>query len=161
MAQTEWDPLKELASVQERMNKLFESALARTNFDADGGVGAWTPVADVYETQDHLVFCLELPGLHQSDLDLKVEGDDLVVQGERGMGRDQQGEQFHRVERTYGKFARKFRLPSNVDRESIEAVYSDGVLRIQLPKKGEARFDGYPEESLDDWHRRHGLHDEA
>ena len=83
MAPTEWDPLKELVGIQERMNKLFESALARTNFDAEGGVGAWTPVADVYEGEESVVFCLELPGLAQSDIDVRLEDDELVVRGER------------------------------------------------------------------------------
>src|SRR6185436_2347480 len=112
MAKAEWDPLKELVGVQERMNKLFESALAKTNFDADGGVGAWAPVTDVYETPDQFVLCLELPGLDQKDIDLRMDGDELVVQGERRMEREQPGEQFHRVERSYGKFVRRFPIPS-------------------------------------------------
>ncbi len=135
MAQTEWDPLKELASVQSRMNKLFESALARTKFDDEGGVGAWTPVSDVYETPDHLVFCLELAGLDQSDIDVRVDGDELVVQGERRMDREQSGE-FHRVERSYGKFCRRFPIPSTADRQTVEAVYRHGVLHVSLLKKG-------------------------
>ena len=135
MANAEWDPLKELVGVQERMNKLFESALVRTNFDAEGGVGAWTPLADVYETPTHVVFSLELPGLSLADIDLKVEDDDLLVHGERKMQREEEGEQFHRVERSYGKFARRFRLPSHVDRDSVEATYRDGVVTVALSKR--------------------------
>jgi len=135
MSPADWDPVRELAVIQERMNKLFETALARTNFDADGGVGAWTPVADVFESAGRLDLRVELPGLEQSDIDLRVEGDEIVVQGERKMDREQAGEQFHRVERSYGKFARRFPLPSTVDRDSVEAVYRDGVLEISLQKK--------------------------
>lgn len=138
MPQNEWDPLKELVGIQERMNKLFESALARTNFDADGGVGAWTPVADVYETGGRIVFCLELPGLEQADIDLRLENDDLIVQGERRMERGSPGEQFHRVERSYGKFLRRFRLPSHVDPSSVHAAYRNGVLTITLDKRDDA-----------------------
>lgn len=138
MAPSEWDPLKDLAAIQTRMNKLFESALARTHVDAEGSVGAWTPVADVYETADRLVFSLELPGLTQSDIDLRIEAAELVVQGERTMEREQPGEQFHRVERAYGKFVRRFPLGAEVDRQRVEAVYRDGVLRITLPKKPDA-----------------------
>lgn len=138
MAQTEWDPLKDLAGIQERMNKLFESALARTNFDAEGGIGAWSPVADVYETAEGLVFCLEIPGLAQSDIDVRLENDELVIQGERAMTRGGTGEQFHRVERSYGKFARRFRLPSHIDRSSVAANYDNGVLTISLAKTEEA-----------------------
>jgi HSP20 family protein len=135
MAQADWDPLKELQVVQQRMNKLFETALARTNFDAEGGVGAWVPVSDVYETPDGLVVCLELPGLSAADIDVRVDGDDLVVQGERGMEREHPGEQYHRVERSYGKFARRFALPSDVDRNSAAADYKNGVLTIRLTRR--------------------------
>jgi len=138
MAQTEWDPLKDLAGIQERMNKLFESALARTNFGSEGGVGAWTPIADVYENDRHLVFCLELPGLSQSAIDVRLEDDEMVVQGERAMGRGGTGEQFHRVERSYGKFIRRFRVPSHVDRDSVAASYENGVLTISLTKTEDA-----------------------
>ena len=138
MAQTEWDPLKDLVGIQERMNKLFESALARTNFDAEGGVGAWTPVADVYEGEESVVFCLELPGLAQSDIDVRLEDDELVVRGERQMERGAPGEQFHRVERSYGKFVRRFRLRPHIDRQSVTGVYQDGVLTITLAKKEDA-----------------------
>jgi HSP20 family protein len=138
MAQTEWDPLKDLVGIQERMNKLFESALARTNFDAEGGVGAWTPVADVYEDAEKLVFCLELPGLAQSDIDVRLEDDELVVRGERQMDRGAPGEQFHRVERSYGKFVRRFRLRSRIDPASVVASYNDGVLVVTLAKKDDA-----------------------
>jgi HSP20 family protein len=135
MARSEWDPLKELVVVQQRMNKLFESALARTNFDAEGGVGAWTPISDVYETPERMILHVELPGLDQADIDVRVERDELVVQGERRMDRDPAGE-FHRVERSYGKFLRRFHLPQTIDRESVEAVYRDGVLSVTLTKQG-------------------------
>ena len=138
MSQAEWDPLKDLAGVQERMNKLFESALARTNFDAEGGIGAWSPLADVHETAESLCLYLELPGVDQKDIDLRLEGDELLVQGERKMEREDAGEQYHRVERSYGKFARRFALPSNVDRGSVAAVYRDGVLKVTLSKKENA-----------------------
>ena len=133
----QWDPLTELLSVQKRMNELFESAMARTNFDTRGGFDAWTPVCDVYEAAGGLVLDLELPGMDQSEIDLRLDGDELVVEGERKMERDQSGEH-HRVERSYGRFARRFRIPSTVDRDSVRATYSNGLLRVDLPQKGEA-----------------------
>jgi HSP20 family protein len=136
MAQTEWDALKELKKVQARMNSLFENALARTNFDAEGGVGAWVPVADVHESDDRLTVSLELPGVDQADIEIRVVGDDLVVEGERRMGRETtEGEQFHRVERSYGPFSRRFPLASTLDRESVDAVYNHGVLTITMLKR--------------------------
>ena len=138
MAQTVWDPLRELVGIQERMNKLIESALARTNFGSEGGIGAWTPIADVFEEPERIVFCLELPGLAEAEIDVRLDGDELVVQGERRMERGAPGEQFHRVERSYGKFARRFRLPTLVDSQAVDATYALGVLTISLTRKADA-----------------------
>jgi HSP20 family protein len=132
----EWDPLKELVTVQKRMNKLFESALARTDFETQDDVDSWTPSCDVYETPEALVLYLELPGLEQEQIELRLDGDELVVAGERKIDREQPGEHFHRVERSYGKFSRRFHLPSSVDRETVEASYRNGLLRVSLANKG-------------------------
>ena len=138
-----WDPMRDLASVQKQMNKLVESAMARTDFQVPGGVGSWEPVADVYETDEALVVTLEIPGLRQEDIDARIDGDDLVIEGERRMDREQPGEHFHRVERSYGRFLRMFRLPPYVDRNSIDARYVDGVLKILL-----ARADGGEQKAI-------------
>jgi len=135
-----WDPLKELMTVQKRMNQLFESALARTDFGTQDEFDTWTPVCDAYETPEAVVLCLELPGLRQEMIDLRLEGDELVVSGERKMDQGAPGEHFHRVERSYGKFSRRFRVPSTVERGSVRASYRDGVLRVTLPN-GEPRRD--------------------
>jgi HSP20 family protein len=132
----EWDSLKQLLTVQKQMNKLFESALERTDFDAHDEVDTWAPLADVHSTPDSLVICLELPGLEQDEIDVHVEGDELLVCGERKIERERDGERFHRVERAYGKFSRRFHLPSTVDRERVEASYREGLLRIEMPQQG-------------------------
>ncbi len=136
MTQGKWDPLKELTTVQSKMNRLFESALGMADFDGHGEPDTWTPVCDVYESPDSLVVWLELPGLEQRQIDVRVDGDDLVVSGEREIEREQRGERFHRVERPYGKFLRRFHLPSTVNREAVEASFRDGLLRITLPNRG-------------------------
>ena len=135
--QRQWDPLRELTAVQKRMNKLFESAMGMADFDAHDELDCWSPICDMYETPEALVICLELPGLEQGGIDVRVDGDDLVVSGEREIEREQPGEQFHRVERPYGKFLRRFHLPSTVDRASVEASFRDGVLRITLPSRAD------------------------
>jgi len=136
MSRAEWDPLRELSKVQERMNRLFETALGRTDFDAGGGIDTWTPIADVHEADSCLVLSLELPGVDQKDIELRVEGDELIVEGERHMNPESpKGEQFHRVERSYGKFSRRFAMPSTVNRDAVEAAYRNGVLQITLLKK--------------------------
>jgi HSP20 family protein len=134
MTQRLWDPLKELEGVHRRLNQLFESALSRSDFDTHEGIGAWAPTADVHETGDSFVVELELPGLDQREIEIRVDGDELVVEGERRMRRGETNETFHRVERNYGKFSRRFRLPSTVDREHIEATYRNGVLDIVVAK---------------------------
>jgi HSP20 family protein len=135
---SDWEPLSELQHVQKRMNDLFESALA-SNFETQDGFDSWTPVCDAYATAGSLVLCLELAGLEQENIDLRVDGDELVVEGERMMEREHEGEHFHRVERSFGRFSRRFHLPSTVDREAVQATYSNGVLRIELPNSGSAR----------------------
>ena len=131
----DWDPMKEMLQVQQRLNQLFESAMVGTDFDASEGFGVWSPVADIYETPEMLCLDLELPGLKQEQIELRLDGDELVVEGAREMVREQEGEQFHRVERSYGKFSRRFRLPSTVDRDAIEATYRHGLLRVTLPRR--------------------------
>ena len=134
----DWDPLKEMLNVQKRLNTLFESALARTDFEAGEGVGGWTPVSDVFETAEQLVLALELPGLEQKQIELRVEGDELVIEGERAIDREGPGERFHRVERSHGRFSRRFRIPAAFDREAVSASYRNGLLRITLPRRSEA-----------------------
>lgn len=132
------DPLRELRAMQRRMNDLFESALARTNFDAADSLDAWTPVADVFECDGRLVVALEIPGVDRSAIDVRIDGDELVVAGDRGMEREHHGERYHRVERSYGSFERRFRLPSHVDRGSVRATFRNGLLSVTLPVKGGA-----------------------
>jgi len=133
----DWDPLKELATIQKKMNRLFETALVRTEFDdgAKAGVDAWTPQCDVFESDSALEIQLELPGLTQTQIDVRIDGDDLLVRGERTMERARAGERFHRVERSYGRFSRRIHLPSTVDREGVDASYRLGVLVVRLPKR--------------------------
>jgi HSP20 family protein len=135
----EWDALSELLNVQKRMNSLFESALARSNFETHDGFDSWTPVCDAFATPEGLVLYLELPGLEQDQIDLRVDGDELVVEGERRLEREQVGERYHRVERSFGRFSRRFNLPSTVNRDGVQASYREGVLRVELPNRGERR----------------------
>jgi len=128
-----WDPLKELLAVQKRMNSLFESALARTNFETDEGLDSWSPVCDVIETDREVRFCLELPGVEPSEIELRLEGDELVVEGERKMEAEQSGRHYLRVERSYGNFTRRFRVPSKVRHSDVSARFKDGVLTVSLP----------------------------
>ncbi len=132
------DPMNDLLSVQKQMNELFENALAKVGFEPEAGVGSWTPVADVLDEPGKRLFFLEIPGISQEDISVRIDGDELIVEGDRKMERGQPGEQYHRVERSYGKFTRRFRLPSSVERGSVKAKYGNGVLMITLEKRSEA-----------------------
>lgn len=135
-----WDPVGSLVSLQEKMNRLFEDSVRRS--DNPMGGGAWTPAVDIYETEKDIVISAELPGMSESDVDVEVRENVLTVRGERRFGTEVKEENnYHRVERSYGKFSRAFSLPKNVEAERITARFDKGVLEVRLPKsvKSEAR----------------------
>src|SRR5215831_17136431 len=136
MAITRWDPFREVASLQNRVNTLFrdftegESALTTASF---------VPAVDIYEDAQKVVLKLEVPGIDEKDLDIRVENNTLTVKGERKFEKEEKEENFHRIERRYGSFFRSFTVPSTVDTEHIGATYTAGVLKLELAKKPEAQ----------------------
>ncbi|MHB8174800.1 MAG: Hsp20/alpha crystallin family protein [Nitrospirota bacterium] len=139
MTLVKWDPIRNLVSLQERMNRLFEDSIKSPEDSVDRG--AWTPAVDIYETEKDIVISAELPGIDQDDVDVEVREGVLTVKGERRFEKDVKEENYHRVERAYGRFSRVFTLPKNVDTDKITAHYDKGVLEVRLPKsaKSEAR----------------------
>jgi HSP20 family protein len=138
MARDDWDPFQDLMQVQKRMNRLFEAALTGSLPETHAGPVGWKPVADVHETDDSLLICLELAGLRREEIEIEVDQGVLVVRGERHPHRrEADAGRYHRLERAYGPFHREFRLPESVDREQISAQFRNGVLSVTLPKKPE------------------------
>lgn len=130
-----WDPLGDILSLQERMNRLLDEALAPEHLAAPRPVsGGWTPAADVYETHDAFVVLMDLPGIAEDDVDVTVEGDSLSVRGLRRARLSARPDRFHRMERSHGPFARTFDLSHPVDPDRVSAQFRDGLLRIELPK---------------------------
>jgi HSP20 family protein len=127
------DPLADLLSLQEKMNRLFQESLSAEGLDAAFGP-AWTPLADAHETPDGYVVELEVPGLQRDDLDVQVEGARLVVRGERRPAPQGRPERFYRMERSYGPFSRSFTFAEPVDAGRVRAELRDGLLRLELPK---------------------------
>lgn len=128
------DPLRELLDLQERMNRLFDETLTRERLEEPSLLhGTWAPLADVVETPEAYVMEIELPGLGRDDVVIQVQGDELVVRGERRPAATG-GPVFHRLERRYGKFARGFRFAEEVDPDRIKAEFKDGLLRLEVPK---------------------------
>ena len=143
MAIVRWEPFRDLMTVQDRMNRIFDEAFrgaGRPAGEEDWALGgAWAPAVDIYEHEGNLVLKAELPGIDPKDVDVKVENNVLTLQGERRFESEVKREQYHRVERAYGGFSRSFTLPSVVDTEKIKAEFKDGVLRVSLPQREEAK----------------------
>jgi HSP20 family protein len=129
-----FDPLRDILSLQERMNRLFEESLSRERELPSGERGsAWSPAADVYETADSFVVLAELPGVSEDDVVVSVDGDELRLRGQRRQP-GPRPESFARLERSYGPFARDFRFSCEVDPDRVNAAFDDGLLRIEIRK---------------------------
>ena len=136
MAFTRWDPFREVQSLQNRVNALFR------DFSGDEGpvtTANFVPAVDIYEDEQNVVLKLEVPGIEEKDLDVRVENNTLTVKGERKFEKEEKEQNFHRIERRYGSFYRAFTLPTTVDAEHISAGYNAGVLKLELKKKPEAQ----------------------
>jgi HSP20 family protein len=140
MAIVRWDPFQDLASLQDRMNRIFEQTLSRFQGDREGLIaGAWAPVVDIYETPDSVVLKAELPGLSTQDIDIQVRDNVLTLKGERRLQKEVKEESYLRLERAYGSFQRAFTLPAAIQADKIRAVFKDGVLEVNIPKAEEAK----------------------
>ncbi len=139
MAIVRWQPFHDLAGVQERMNRIFDEAFRGGSEDDWSFGGAWAPSVDIYEHEGHIVLKAELPGIDPKDVDVRVENNVLTLRGERKLDTEIKREDYHRVERAYGKFSRSFTLPSVVDTDKIKAEYNHGVLQVSIPQKEEAK----------------------
>lgn len=133
-------PLADVAVLQNRLNSIFND-FARPDGESSESLamGSFIPPVDVYEDQHQLLLKLEVPGVKQEDLDVRVENQTLTVKGERKFESNEKEENFHRIERRYGSFTRSFTLPQTVDTGAVKAGYEAGVLTISLAKKEAAK----------------------
>lgn len=134
MALARWDPLHDLLSLQERINRLFEHGLAGGQPEGPGLPAGWSPLCDVVETDASYVVELELPGLSRDDVELGATSHELVVRGRRRAACDVRPDRFHRMERSYGRFQRVLRFEHELAAGGVTAELRDGVLRVELPK---------------------------
>ena len=133
MALVRWEPVRELSSLQNDMNRLFNTFFD-TPTAGNGPVRRWIPAMDLVETEDHFVLKADLPGLTEEDVHIDVEGDVLTVSGERKAEHEDKREGYVRVERSYGSFRRSLTLPEGVDADAVRASFDRGVLEISIPK---------------------------
>ncbi len=131
-----FDPVRDLFTLQDRMNRLFEEAARRGEREDEGEIerADWIPAADVYEDEREYVLALDLPGIDRSKLEVNLDDGRLVIRGDRAPA---EGVHARRTERPHGRFVRSFSLPDAVDRQAITADYKDGVLLLHLPKRTE------------------------
>ena len=139
MSIVRYDPFRDLRTLQEEVNRLFSTNLSHSFADEGIGRGAWNPNVDIYENKDHIVLEAELPGMKREDFDLTVENNVITLRGERQFEKKDDSDNYHRVERAYGSFTRSFTLPQTVSAEGAVAEYNNGVLRVTLPKREEAK----------------------
>src|SRR3982074_3414525 len=139
---TRWEPFREFSTMQDRMNRM--NRLFHESYSPEGPEEALTttsfaPPVDIYEDEHTITLKLEVPGIDEKDIDVRVEGNTLTVHGERKIEKEEKEENFRRVERQYGSFTRTFTLPPTVETDNVSATYDKGVLKVKLAKKAEAK----------------------
>jgi len=140
MAIVRWDPFRDLMNLQDEVNSLFRRSFFR-GADAPVAVetpAAWAPALDMHESEDQITVDVELPGMEAKDIEISLDDDILHIKGERKFASEVKEENYHRMERAYGRFERNIPLPRKVDEEKVTASVKDGVLNIVLPKAVEA-----------------------
>ena len=136
MALVRWDPVRDLDSFQSDFNRLFDSFFgARPGTEA----GRWMPAMDLVETDDHLVLRADLPGLDKDDVEIELKDDVLTISGGRKAEHEERQDGFHRIERSYGSFARSLTLPKGIDADQVQAEFEKGVLEVRIPKPAERK----------------------
>ena len=133
-----FDPYREIATLQDRLNRAFGSTFGRGDRE-DETLAAWAPPVDITEEKDRILITAELPGFKNDDISIQTENGMLTISGERRLEKESGDKAYHRVERSYGRFVRSFSLPNNVDRERIQARFADGLLHVELPKREDAK----------------------
>ena len=137
---TRFYPYRELNTLQDRVNRLFHESFTNSEGrDESLATASFAPAVDVYEDEHTVTLKIEVPGIDEKDIDVRIENRTLTVTGERKFEKEEKEENYRRVERQYGGFTRSFTLPNSVDPEQISAHYDKGVLKINLAKKAEAK----------------------
>lgn len=135
MAIIRWDPFRDLLTLREKMNRLFEDVVTARGQEKEFISSTWNPAVDIYESENQLVLTAEIPGVAEKDVEIKIEDNTLSIKGERRFETETKEENYHRLERSYGSFYRTFTLPNYVDQDKIHAEHENGVLKITMPKR--------------------------
>jgi HSP20 family protein len=136
---TRFEPFREFSTLQDRINRVFRDSYSGGGQEDSLTTSSFAPAVDVYEDEHKISLKIEVPGIDEKDIDIRVENNTLTVHGERKIEKEEKEENYRRVERQYGSFTRTFTLPTTVDTEKVSADYDKGVLKVSLPKKAEAK----------------------
>jgi HSP20 family protein len=136
MAAGNWEPLKDFANIQEKINKIFNEALSQSRLGLTKTGTGWTPATDLVERKDCFALEMEVPGIKTENLEIQCEGNSLTISGRRPLEENLKEENYSMLESSRGAFKRNFLLPENANEEGIEAELSNGLLRLKIPKAG-------------------------
>ncbi len=141
MALVRWEPVRELNTLQNEMNRLFSTFFdtPTTGSGGNGGLRRWIPAMDLVETDEHFILRADLPGVSEEDVKIEFEDNVLTVSGDRRTEHEEKREGFYRVERAMGSFSRSLTLPEGIDVDAVKATFDKGVLEIQIPKPEERK----------------------
>ncbi len=134
-----YDPFRELRNLQDEMTRLFTGSRPASFNREEMTHGAWAPSVDIFEDKDRLILEAELPGMNREDFEISVENNVITLSGERKFEKKTEGDNYHRIERSYGSFTRSFTLPQTVTADGATADFENGVLRVALPKREETK----------------------
>lgn len=134
-----WDPFTDLVSIEDELNGLFGRTFTGIEPTRRSATGSWMPTLDVYETDDKIVAKMDLPGIEPNEVEVSVEDSTLTVSGKRELASETTEENYHRIERRFGAFARSIALPQTADAERVEARFDKGVLTIEVDKTEKAK----------------------
>ena len=135
-----WNPMTEMATLHNRINRLFDGSFFPTlSLDEDMSLGSWRPVVDIYEDEEMIVVKAELPGVDKEDIKVDLKDGILTLGGERSHEKEVKEEHYYRKERAFGRFHRSFAVPAEIDPDKIKAEFKDGVLKVEIPKPEEQK----------------------
>src|SRR5262245_4115650 len=129
-----WDPFRELEGIQSRLNRYFGEPAFRTGNGDELSFADWSPAVDIQETDKEYAIKADLPEMKKEDVKVQFENGVLTIEGERKLEKEEKGKTYHKLERGYGKFVRRFALPTEIDGNTVTAEFKEGVLNVHLPK---------------------------
>jgi len=138
MVHVKWEPFRDLMAMQDRMTRLFDETLSRI-WKEEVPRGVWSPPVDIMENGSEVILKMDIPEMNQNEIEIKVEENTLIIQGERKFIKESSDTNYLQIERPYGTFQRTFAIPRGIDQEKIKAAYKDGVLRVVLSRREEVR----------------------